>query len=329
MPSSPHDALFKAAFTHPDVARSEMELVLPAAIRTHLDLKTLEACPGSYVDEELHHLHSDLLYAVRTHSGDEGLVYVLFEHQSSADPTMPFRLLRYLVRIWERWQAEHPGSTRLPVVLPVVMHHGEAPWSTSPELACMLDASPSLLEATRMHVPHFRFLLDDLAPLTPAVLAGRTLGAMPRLVQLALWASRSFSRLRNAAPFMRDLAASLTRDARTRTLLTQLFLYLLITTPPDVEAREIRTILLEVAGAEGEEDVMNAAEQLRAEGRAEGEQKGLRDAIVLALAARSVRLSDVGSARLAACTDVAVLTGWLARAVTAASEAEVFTSEGV
>jgi hypothetical protein len=142
-------------------------------------------------------------------------------------------------------------------------------------------------------------------------------------VQLALWASRSFPRLRDAAPFMRAAVATLVRDEPTRALLTQLFLYVLSTAPPDVDVRAIRTILLEVAGPEGQEDVMNAADQLREEGRAEG-LEGLRTGIAAALSARAIPLSDFGRARLASCASVATLTRWLTHAVTATSEAEVF-----
>ncbi len=317
--ASPHDALFKATFGQSDIARSELELVLPPQIRVQLDLSTLVVCPGSFVDEELQHTHSDLLYAVRTRDGGHGLVYVLFEHQSSPDRAMPFRLLRYMVRIWERWLCDHPGAT-LPIVLPVLLHHGDGAWSAAPDFASMLDASPELLEASRPFQPHFRFVLDDLAPLTPEVLSSRALGALPRLVQLALWASRSFPRLRDAAPFMRAVASTLVRDERTRSLLIQLYVYLLRSAQPDVEVTAVRTILLEVAGPHGQEDVVNAAEQLIEQ----GEVKGLRVAITHVLGARSMPLSEVGRARLSVCADVATLTLWLERAATATSEAEVF-----
>jgi predicted transposase YdaD len=80
---------------------------------------------------------------------------------------------------------------------------------------------------------------------------------------------------------------------------------------------------------------MNAAEQLIQQGRAEGEQKGeqrglerglegLRTGVAAALSARAMPLSEMGRARLASCVDVATLTRWLTRAVTAASEADVF-----
>jgi predicted transposase/invertase (TIGR01784 family) len=340
MANSPHDALFKASFGQPDIARSELELVLPADLCALLDFATLAVYPGSFVDEELQHTHSDLLYAVRTRTGEGGLVYVLFEHRSSPDATMPFRLLRYVVRIWEQWLRDHPGTKTLPVVLPVLLHHDDVAWNAAPELASMLDASPELLQASRPFVPHFRFVLDDLAALDAAALASRTLAVWPRLVQLALWASRSFPRLRRAAPFMRVLMGSLAEDERTSALLSQLFRYVYVTAAPDVDVRRIRTILHEVAGPEREEDVMNAADQLRAEGelrgraegelrgRAEGELRGLRVAIATALAARGLPLGDAGRARLASCVDATILTRWLTRSVTAASEADVFADDG-
>ena len=57
---------------------------------------------------------------------------------------------------------------------------------------------------------------------------------------------------------------------------------------------------------------------------AQGRVEGLRAAIATALSARSLALSEVGRARLAACGDEATLTRWLARAVTASSEGDVF-----
>jgi hypothetical protein len=45
------------------------------------------------------------------------------------------------------------------------------------------------------------------------------------------------------------------------------------------------------------------------------------------MSARSLPLSEAGRARLEACSDADVLTRWHARAVTAASEAEVFAQD--
>jgi hypothetical protein len=76
---------------------------------------------------------------------------------------------------------------------------------------------------------------------------------------------------------------------------------------------------------------MNAGERLIEQGRAEGLERGadgLRAGIATALVARTVALSEAGRARIASCSDLDTLTRWLGRAVTAASEAEVFASVG-
>ncbi len=143
-PPGPHDELFKASFGQPDVARSELELVLPATVREQLDLSTLVVRPGSFSDPTQRHAETDLLFSVRTRSGGEALIYVLFEHQSSFDAAMPLRLLRYTVRIWEQWRESHPQARLLPVIVPIVLHHGDAAWRAAPELTAMLDANPEL-----------------------------------------------------------------------------------------------------------------------------------------------------------------------------------------
>jgi predicted transposase/invertase (TIGR01784 family) len=328
---TPHDGFFKAAFGRVDVARGELALVLPTELVRELDLASLEVCPGSFVDETLRHAHSDLLYTVRARSGRDALVYVLAEHQSSFDATMPLRLLRYVVRIWERWLVDHPTATTVPIVVPLVMHHGPGGWRAAPELASMLDADEALLGATRAFVPHFRFLLDDLSRMTLDELAARAIPAYGRLAQLALWSARSRERLLRVVPVLHDIATTEERSERTRTMLIQLYEYLLRAAEPDVDVREMQAILMQIAGPEGYEDVMNAAEQLIAQGLEKGLEKGLaqgagalRAVVATAFEARGLVLSELGRARVASCTDLSTLQAWVTRAITATSEADVF-----
>ncbi|WP_394838453.1 Rpn family recombination-promoting nuclease/putative transposase [Pendulispora rubella] len=289
MSSSPHDALFKAAFSRPDIARSELELLLPPTLREKLDLASLTLRPGSFVDEDLRHRHSDLLYELRTVSDSPALVFVLMEHQSTFDAHMPFRLLRYAVRVWDKWLVDHPGkATKLPLLISVVLHHGDDGWRARPELSSMFDADPETLKATRDYVPHFHFMVDDIASLSLEALAARTIHVLGRLVQLAFWTSHSVERFKQAKPIMRELAATTKRDAATRTLLTQLYVYLLRVLG-DVDASPVYDKLLEIAGPEGKEDVVTAGDQLiaqglakglaegRAKGLAEGQAKGLAE----------------------------------------------------
>src|SRR4051794_5306885 len=117
MSSSIHDALFKELFSRPEHAASLLQQILPARIASRLHFASLTSCAGSYVDEELKERRSDLLFSVLI-DGRSALVYILFEHQSTVDAIMSFRLLRYEVRIWERWLRDNPGARKLPVILP-------------------------------------------------------------------------------------------------------------------------------------------------------------------------------------------------------------------
>ena len=98
------------------------------------------------MDAELRSRHTDLLFRVSL-SGREARLYLLYEHQSTPPPLMPFRLVAYAVRIWEAWLNENPGATGLPAILPVVLHHGEAGWTAARSLEdlydCLLYTSPS------------------------------------------------------------------------------------------------------------------------------------------------------------------------------------------
>jgi hypothetical protein len=64
----------------------------------------------------------------------------------------------------------------------------------------------------------------------------------------------------------------------------------------------------------------------RAEGEAAGFTKGKAEAILAVLETRGVPVDSATRARITGCSDAATLARWLARAVTAASAAEVIAS---
>jgi hypothetical protein len=159
---TPHDALFKLVFERPEHAAGILRSLLPAEVVTHLDLSTLELVPGSFANAELRNVEADLLYRVKL-EGREAFVYVLLEHQSTVDPTMAFRLLRYMVRIWESWARAHPQARVLPPILPLVVTHGEAPWAAPRSLIELFGLSDPLREALAPLLVNFRYAVEDLA----------------------------------------------------------------------------------------------------------------------------------------------------------------------
>src|SRR5437899_1243043 len=120
---TPHDALFKAVFSKPENALAVFREALPAELVEAIEPGSLELEPGTFVDDELKERASDLLFKAKLR-GRDALVYVLFEHQSTVDPLMPFRLLRYVVRVWEAGLRAAPERARLPAVVPLVLFQG-------------------------------------------------------------------------------------------------------------------------------------------------------------------------------------------------------------
>ncbi|HZH77754.1 MAG TPA: Rpn family recombination-promoting nuclease/putative transposase [Archangium sp.] len=151
------------------------------------------------VDPELRETESDLLFPARLRTGRSLMLYVLLEHQSSVDSWMALRMLRYVVRQLERWRQEHPESTRLPLIVPLVMYHGpEGTWTAPRRVEDLFELPNEEEERQRWRalVPRFEYLLDDLTAEREEALRAR---AGPPLVQLA-WLLLRYGRTRRAGP---------------------------------------------------------------------------------------------------------------------------------
>jgi Putative transposase, YhgA-like len=147
---NPHDALFHAAFSHRENAAAELRAVLPAELVARIDWSTLELTDGHYVDESLVSRQSDLLYTADL-GGSPVALYVLVEHQSTADALMAFRMLRYLVRIWDKWLADREKAGERPKALPpivlVLLAHAEGGWTAPVSMQGLYALPADLLPA--------------------------------------------------------------------------------------------------------------------------------------------------------------------------------------
>jgi predicted transposase/invertase (TIGR01784 family) len=271
-PRQPHDALFKATFSHPARAAAELRAILPAALSRQIDFSTLTLMPGSFVDRRLRGTHSDLLFRARI-SGQHALLYLLFEHQSEPDEIMALRMLGYVVHILERHVAETPrGSAALPLpaVIPIVLHHGAAGWMAASTMTELFDQR-LVADATLLpYLPQFSFVLDDLRNVTDDQIAARELGDF---ASLALWALRD---ARGRERLLRSLdywAATLDRMAADNAAALQLILRYLLAVVPDVELDEVLH-RLETRAPAAEKFMATMGEKLEARGRAEGEARG-------------------------------------------------------
>jgi Uncharacterized conserved protein len=268
--SSPHDAVFRLVLGEPANAASQLRAVLPAGLVERLDLRRLTQVSGSFVDTELRWRHSDLLLTVPL-DGREAFIYVLIEHQSNQDPLMPFRMLRYVTRIWDRYLSEHPATTRLPAVIPLVVHHNRRPWTSSTQLLDLIDLDAPAVDAVQEYLPRFQFILDDLARLDEQALRARPVTPPVRLTLFLLkMAPGNPDLVQLLLPWLPDLRAILDQPGGVTQFVALLsYIQTVGETPPD----ELHK-LVAVVGPDAEEAYVTTAEMLRAEGRAEGEARG-------------------------------------------------------
>jgi len=187
----PRDTLFRAVFGNPVHAASELQSVLPSRLLERLDLTALELMSETFVEPELRQRHVDALFATRW-AGREALLYLLMEHQSTPDPLMAYRMLRYEVLIWEKYLELNPKTRTFPVIVPVVIYQGQRRWNVSTEFADLLDVDPGL-ELSDFEdavaegvVPRFRYLLDDVSRIDAPSLRARPLTEEARVALVLL-----------------------------------------------------------------------------------------------------------------------------------------------
>jgi predicted transposase/invertase (TIGR01784 family) len=127
------------------VARDFLEEYLPEIIQNCVNLQTLKLSQNNYVDEDLNAFSSDILYEVQLNDNRAAYFYLLLEHQSSVDSLMPFRLLTYMVRIWQD-HLDQMGEKTLPLIYPIIFYHGREPYYGSRSLSELIAAPPELVE---------------------------------------------------------------------------------------------------------------------------------------------------------------------------------------
>ncbi len=292
MTRTPHDALIRFAAADAKVVE----------VQRLIEWSTLELQPGTFISPELRATHSDLLFRVKLASRD-AFIYVLFEHQSRSDPWMALRMLGYVTDILRRFRTEQPEATKLPLVIPRVLHHGKDGWTAATSLHELWDANAETLDAVGDYVPKLRFLLDDLAKVSEQELRQRD------AVDLALLVLLLLQQLRGAEDPVALLTRWVSHLERVHSLpnaadaLRAIWVYTLSVgqVAPDELVPLVRRL-----GVKAEEGLMTGAEILRKEGeargRAEGEARGRAEVLLRQLRLRFGHVRAEHEARIRAAT---------------------------
>ena len=329
---NPHDALFRFTFGKPDNAAALIRSNLPDAISQRVDWRSLRLENGSYVDPASEWRHSDLVFTA-TIDRRPAFIYILLEHQSSPDALMTLRMLSYLVRLWEEYLHKHPKRKRLPAVIPLVVYHGDAPWSAPTRLLDLVDLDDDGKAALAPHLPDLQIILDDLTARGEQHIRKRRLPAAAMLTALSLLGVPKRDALTALANLV-DLLRQLPMDRAGQDTLAAVLCYVFEVADPEPEPQRLQGFLARNVGPKATEVVMSAAEKLRQQGRAEGRAEGEAAGLAKGRAATLLKQLTLKFGELTATTRKRVeaasidqLDRFAERILTANSLREVFESK--
>ncbi|MDO5577514.1 MAG: Rpn family recombination-promoting nuclease/putative transposase, partial [Fibrobacter sp.] len=176
--SCAHDKFFKETFSRKETMCSFITEYLPKSLTSKLNLETLAIQKDSFINKELAETFSDLVYSVEL-SGKKAYIYFLFEHKSYIDKWVMYQLLRGMVSIWDDRIAKHgkkkgkkedKGNGKngeqknvfpkfLPVVVPIVIYHGEKEWNVENSLGHLFDCDDNI----KHYIPEFKSEVYDIS----------------------------------------------------------------------------------------------------------------------------------------------------------------------
>ena len=255
----PHDSFFRQSLANLQVAKDLLQAHLSPELIKRIDWDTVKLTNKSYVTQELNQLHSDVVYSCQI-DGKAAYIYCLIEHQSKAEPLLPFRILEYNVRMLREHLSQ--GNSQLPVVVNLVLYSGKkSPYPYSVDIYdCFEDP---VLARAMMFKP---LDLIDLGQLREEELLQH---GTADLLELLLKQShkRTFLSWMKAHP---ELMIKLLK----RYYGVSGIVYIL-----GVEHKHSAEELIEALAKiqpNKKEDIMTAAQQLMQQGRQEGMQEGMQ-----------------------------------------------------
>lgn len=266
--TSPHDKFFKQVFTRGDAAKEFLMTYLPPAVVRLIDWGSLEYTKDSFIDKDLNEFLSDLLFMAQLKDGSSGYVYVLFEHKSYHERLTAFHILRYMVKIWEMLLRKHEVSA-LPVIIPLVLYHGERIWKSGLNFRDLFDCS----EEMASFVPNFEYLFWGAAGYSDEEIKGQATLRVGLLLMKYIFSEDLRDRLPGILGLLKDLSKKRTGMEYIEAILR----YIVNAAPGDnVSYDDIKAAFDEALPHTGGGIVPTIADSLIQQGMQQGIQQGIQ-----------------------------------------------------
>jgi hypothetical protein len=323
--AQPHDALFKWAFTQLEHLAGLLAATLPAAITAAARWSTLRLEPGSFVSRALRHRHTDVLCSVEV-GGQPLLLYTLIEHQRKPAPLMAFRVDLYEARIWERYADAHPNATKLPPILPIVLHHSDTGWTAPTRFEDVIACEGEARAALAPYTPHFSFLLVDLSPAQASAMMERALTALGQMVLFCMSVAGDDRRLQREIGRMSAAIDEVLRAPDDHAAFEALLRYLKAT-HRRMSIDKLKGLLAGAAGSRSKEAMVAVLEELELPIERKARREGGARLLMKQMRARFGEVPAPVAARIKAAGD-AELNRWAVRVLSAPTPAAVVEDAG-
>jgi hypothetical protein len=320
--AQPHDALVKWTFSQREHAIGLLNAALPPEVVGEVNWSSLRVDKDSFVDPALQSRYSDVVISARF--GEEPVYfYTLIEHQRDVEPLMVFRILRYMVRIWERCLQERPRAKELPPIVPMLIHHSATGWTAATLFPDIISGKGPARKALERHIPRFEVHLIDLSEGRASNLVDRTLTALGQVVMWCLSVAGDDERMEREIDRFSAAIEEVVRAPNGLAALEVLLRYL-GATHTQMRGGKVGKLLMKAAGPRAQEVVVTFLDDIerrgerkgKREGEILGERKGRERLLLDLLAARFGRLPASVKTRIGSADD-ATLKVWALRVLTA------------
>ena len=264
MVNNPHDKLIKIVFSDRNEAVEFFQKNLPPDLAQQLDWDTLELEGSKYIDEELKDSESDLLYSVYfKDSNDKCFLYLLFEHQSTPDKWLRFRIIKYKTRVWDESINKYKDQENLIPILSMVLYIGSNEWTYSPEFSDLICKT----NLDSKYIPKFEHVLWDFSSKSK-----KLKGAVKAQIAHLLIQAHFHGILKEV---YQTLVEYLSQIKKTQGInyLKVFFIYLAATQPKN-DVKGLIQFIKKDNKQKGGKQMIEILEELRDEGRYEGRIEG-------------------------------------------------------
>ncbi|WP_084051980.1 Rpn family recombination-promoting nuclease/putative transposase [Desulfonispora thiosulfatigenes] len=149
-----HDLTFKEVFSQKKIAENFIKNNIPKEALAIIDMGSLELQKDTFINEELQENFSDLIYKVKINN-KESYISFLLEHKSYKDKMTIFQVHKYILEFWTA-KVHKEKKKELPVIIPLVIYHGEDKWNLKTDLKEMIPGFNELPKYFRERVPTFK-----------------------------------------------------------------------------------------------------------------------------------------------------------------------------